>query len=29
MSPLWHLLFWVMLPASLWIALWAYGEVGR
>lgn len=27
MSPLWHFMFWVMLPVSLYIALWAYDDM--
>jgi hypothetical protein len=26
MSPMWHVMFWLMLPVSMWVALWAYGE---
>jgi len=29
MSPIWHLLFWIMLPVALWAAVAAYDEVGR
>jgi hypothetical protein len=26
MSATWHVMFWLALPVSMWIALWAYGE---
>ena len=27
MSPLWHLMFWVMLPVALYATLWAYDDM--
>ena len=27
MSPLWHLMFWVLLPVSLYASVWAYAEM--
>lgn len=29
MSPIWHLMFWVALPLSMWIALYEYGQIRR
>ena len=29
MSVAWHVLFWLMLPVSLYASLWAYGEMRR
>ena len=29
MSWMWHLLFWLVLPVSMWLALWSYGELRR
>ena len=29
MSPLWHIMFWLMLPAALYASLWAYNETRR
>lgn len=26
MSPLWHALFWLVLPAYMWLSLWAYAQ---
>jgi hypothetical protein len=26
MNGLWHLMFWVMLPAALYACVWAYNE---
>lgn len=27
MSPLWHLMFWVMLPVALYASVWAYADM--
>lgn len=27
MSPLWHLMFWVLLPVSLYATVWAYADM--
>jgi hypothetical protein len=29
MSPAWFLMFFVMLPAAMFVALWAYNETRR
>lgn len=28
-SPLWHLMFWIMLPLALYASLWAYDDMRR
>ncbi len=27
MSPLWHLMFWVLLPVSMYASVWAYADM--
>jgi hypothetical protein len=29
MSVLWHVMFWLMLPVSLYATLWAYSRLER
>jgi hypothetical protein len=27
MSPLWHFMFWIMLPVSMYVSLWAWADM--